>query len=88
MLSLSVLDKPSTLLLYGAWDPRAALDWGSSPVQSVEHLQLASSYGLFHRMTGLGARPEVVLEGSYDGQHWTEIEFMYKPGNMSRPPLS
>ncbi|KAK7807179.1 hypothetical protein U0070_018170 [Myodes glareolus] len=78
-----VLDKPSTLLLYGAWDPRAALDWGSSPVQSVEHLQLVSSYGLFRWMTGLGGRPEVVLEGSDDGQHWTEIEFMYKPGNFA-----
>ncbi|CAD7676977.1 unnamed protein product [Nyctereutes procyonoides] len=53
---------------------------------TVEHLQLANSYGLFRRMTGLGGRPEVVLEGSYDGQHWTEIEFMYKPGNLSRPP--
>ncbi|KAG8517993.1 Lipase maturation factor 2 [Galemys pyrenaicus] len=53
---------------------------------SVEHLQLANSYGLFRRMTGLGGRPEVVLEGSYDGQHWTEIEFLYKPGNVSRPP--
>ncbi|KAF6119495.1 lipase maturation factor 2 [Phyllostomus discolor] len=38
---------------------------------AVEHLQLASSYGLFRRMTGLGGRPEVVLEGSYDGHHWT-----------------
>ncbi|XP_077025411.1 lipase maturation factor 2 [Tamandua tetradactyla] len=53
---------------------------------AVEHLQLANSYGLFRRMTGLGGRPEVVLEGSYDGSHWTEIEFMYKPGNVSRPP--
>ncbi|XP_049740728.1 lipase maturation factor 2 isoform X2 [Elephas maximus indicus] len=53
---------------------------------AVEHLQLANSYGLFRQMTGLGGRPEVVLEGSYDGNHWTEIEFMYKPGNMSRPP--
>lgn len=53
---------------------------------SVEHLQLANSYGLFRRMTGLGGRPEVVLEGSYDGHHWTEIEFMYKPGNVSQPP--
>lgn len=53
---------------------------------SVEHLQLANSYGLFRRMTGLGGRPEVVLEGSHDGHHWTEIEFMYKPGNVSRPP--
>lgn len=38
---------------------------------TVEHLQLAHSYGLFRRMTGLGGRPEVVLEGSYDGHHWT-----------------
>lgn len=53
---------------------------------TVEHLQLANSYGLFRRMTGLGGRPEVVLEGSYDGHQWTEIEFMYKPGNLSRPP--
>ncbi|XP_045690829.1 lipase maturation factor 2 isoform X2 [Phyllostomus hastatus] len=53
---------------------------------AVEHLQLANSYGLFRRMTGLGGRPEVVLEGSYDGHHWTEIEFMYKPGNVSWPP--
>lgn len=88
---------------------------------TVEHLQLANSYGLFRRMTGLGGRPEVVLEGSYDGHQWTvsapwarnpgiglggrkggepgssylhnpaglgtqEIEFMYKPGNVSRPP--
>lgn len=37
---------------------------------TVEHLQLANSYGLFRRMTGLGGRPEVVLEGSYDGHHW------------------
>ncbi|XP_036904583.1 lipase maturation factor 2 [Sturnira hondurensis] len=53
---------------------------------AVEHLQLANSYGLFRRMTGLGGRPEVVLEGSYDGHRWTEIEFMYKPGNVSWPP--
>ncbi|KAF5928242.1 hypothetical protein HPG69_014847 [Diceros bicornis minor] len=41
---------------------------------TVEHLQLANSYGLFRRMTGLGGRPEVVLEGSYDGHHWTGKE--------------
>ncbi|KAH0514432.1 Lipase maturation factor 2 [Microtus ochrogaster] len=49
--------------------------------------QLASSHGLFYRMTGLGEQPEVVLEGSYDGQHWTEIEFVYKPGNGKEPVI-
>ncbi|XP_036286017.1 lipase maturation factor 2 isoform X2 [Pipistrellus kuhlii] len=40
---------------------------------AVEHLQLANSYGLFRRMTGVGGRPEVVLEGSYDRHHWTPV---------------
>ncbi|NXG69703.1 LMF2 factor, partial [Baryphthengus martii] len=53
---------------------------------AVERFQVVNSYGLFRRMTGVGGRPEVVLEGSYDGQSWTEIEFMYKPGNVSVAP--
>ncbi|XP_060632321.2 lipase maturation factor 2 [Anolis sagrei] len=53
---------------------------------AVDRYQLANSYGLFRRMTGVGGRPEVVVEGSYDKKSWTEIEFMYKPGNVSGPP--
>ncbi|XP_072216729.1 lipase maturation factor 2 isoform X2 [Excalfactoria chinensis] len=53
---------------------------------AVERFQVVNSYGLFRRMTGVGGRPEVVLEGSYDKQSWTEIEFMYKPGNVSAAP--
>ncbi|XP_009281877.1 PREDICTED: lipase maturation factor 2, partial [Aptenodytes forsteri] len=45
---------------------------------AVERFQVVNSYGLFRRMTGVGGRPEVVLEGSYDKQTWTEVEFMYK----------
>ncbi|MEQ2291027.1 hypothetical protein AMECASPLE_009221 [Ameca splendens] len=52
----------------------------------VDRYQLANSYGLFRRMTGVGGRPEVVIEGSKDGNTWTEIEFMYKPGNLSASP--
>ncbi|XP_059191994.1 lipase maturation factor 2a [Centropristis striata] len=52
----------------------------------VDRYQLVNSYGLFRRMTGVGGRPEVVIEGSMDGISWTEIEFMYKPGNMSASP--
>lgn len=76
----------------------------------VDRYQLVNSYGLFRRMTGVGGRPEVVIEGSHDGVTWTvsmatqirlqfqgflvnslldllqEIEFMYKPGNLSAPP--
>ncbi|XP_067173727.1 lipase maturation factor 2 [Apteryx mantelli] len=53
---------------------------------TVERFQVVNSYGLFRRMTGVGGRPEVVLEGSYDKRIWTEIEFMYKPGNLSTAP--
>ncbi|XP_069621576.1 lipase maturation factor 2 [Ranitomeya imitator] len=54
--------------------------------KAVDEYQLVNSYGLFRRMTGVGGRPEVVVEGSYDKLTWTEIEFMYKPGNISAPP--
>ncbi|XP_013858937.1 lipase maturation factor 2a isoform X2 [Austrofundulus limnaeus] len=54
--------------------------------EAVDRYQLVNSYGLFRRMTGVGGRPEVVIEGSSDGVAWTEIEFMYKPGNLSASP--
>ncbi|NWI00496.1 LMF2 factor, partial [Tichodroma muraria] len=39
--------------------------------RAVERFQVVNSYGLFRRMTGVGGRPEVILEGSYDGHSWT-----------------
>jgi len=53
----------------------------------VQELNLISSYGLFRRMTGVGGRPEVIIEGS-DSMNgpWKEYHFMYKPGNMSESP--
>jgi len=38
-------------------------------------------------MTGVGGRPEVILEGSnHLDKEWKEYEFLYKPGNISRTP--
>lgn len=54
---------------------------------AVEHLQLANSYGLFRRMTGLGGRPEVVLEGSYDGHHWT-VSLLWAHVVMPAPDIA
>lgn len=39
--------------------------------EAVDRFQLVNSYGLFRRMTGVGGRPEVVIEGSGDGVTWT-----------------
>ena len=40
-------------------------------------------------MTGVGGRPEVIIEGSNDmNTGWKEYDFLYKPGNVSvRPGL-
>jgi hypothetical protein len=61
---------------------------------------VTSSYGLFRKMTGMGQtrkdkfgrrvsvvnRPEIIIEGSYDGTSWSEIHFLYKPGKVDRAP--
>ncbi|HKI85034.1 MAG TPA: lipase maturation factor family protein, partial [Candidatus Krumholzibacteria bacterium] len=47
-------------------------------------LQLVNPYGLFAVMTT--DRPEIILEGSSDGEHWKPYEFRYKPGKLSRRP--
>lgn len=47
---------------------------------------LVNSYGLFRRMTGVEARPEVALEGSMDGKVWKEMLFKYKPTLPDRSP--
>ena len=53
---------------------------------AVERFQVVNSYGLFRRMTGVGGRPEVVLEGSYDGQSWTVSRLAWgRPLGSSRP---
>lgn len=39
--------------------------------EMVDRYQVVNSYGLFRRMTGVGGRPEVVIEGSSDGVTWT-----------------
>lgn len=45
---------------------------------------VTSPYGLFATMTK--TRPEIVIEGSRDGETWTEYEFRYKPGRVDRAP--
>ncbi|EEB19962.1 conserved hypothetical protein [Pediculus humanus corporis] len=50
----------------------------------LEHLQIVNSYGLFRRMTGVGGRPEVIIEGANDLKGpWYEYNFKYKPGNVN-----
>ncbi len=45
---------------------------------------LVNRYGLFAVMTT--SRPEIIVEGSNDGETWLAYEFPYKPGDVMRPP--
>src|SRR5437773_8614617 len=48
----------------------------------AQTFHIVNRYGLFAVMTT--ARPEIVIEGSNDGEHWREYYFRYKPGLESR----
>ncbi len=52
---------------------------------AVEPFRIANRYGLFAIMTT--TRPEIVVEGSVDGETWRAYEFKYKPGDPKRRPV-
>src|SRR5262249_30417842 len=51
----------------------------------LEPLRLVNGYGLFAVMTT--TRPEIIIEGSTDGQSWQPYEFKYKAGDLARSPV-
>ena len=60
--------------------------WNRSIARAVAPFQWVNPYGLFAVMTK--DRPEIVIEGSNDGQNWKPYGFRYKVSdNRDRPPL-
>jgi lipase maturation factor 1 len=53
-------------------------------LDTVASFRSVNAYGLFAVMTT--TRPEIVLEGSDDGQTWAEYEFKYQAGDLRRRP--
>jgi hypothetical protein len=51
---------------------------------SLGPLRIVNGYGLFRVMTK--SRPEIVVEGSADGNEWLPYEFKWKPGALDRAP--
>ena len=47
--------------------------------------EIVNTYGLFAVMTT--TRPEIIVEGSNDGETWLPYEFKYKPGGLARRPM-
>lgn len=59
---------------------------GGAILHVADSFRLVNSYGLFAVMTT--TRPEIIVEGSRDGEHWSAYEFRFKPGDPNRmPPL-
>jgi len=53
-------------------------------IQAVQPFRSINNYGLFAVMTK--TRPEIIIEGSNDGQDWRAYEFRYKPGDLKQRP--
>jgi predicted DCC family thiol-disulfide oxidoreductase YuxK len=53
-------------------------------VKYTAPLEIVNSYGLFATMTT--SRPEIIVEGSMDGESWMAYSFPYKPGDLGRAP--
>ena len=53
-------------------------------VKYTAPLEIVNSYGLFATMTT--GRPEIIVEGSMDGETWKAYSFSYKPGDLARAP--
>jgi len=58
--------------------------WVQSASSYIQSTRTVNPYGLFGRMTT--RRPEIVLQGSRDGENWKSYEFRYKPGDPRRAP--
>jgi hypothetical protein len=76
---LSLVVASDTFGLPVPW-PRAVI----SAVDVVSPFRSVNSYGLFAVMTM--SRPEIVVEGSADGEVWRPYVFRWKPGDVTRRP--
>jgi hypothetical protein len=93
----------SSVLTLSVLDPtfqQSLPSFVGSAYSSMEKYRVTGAYGLFRTMTGVGtvqlddeqlvsvgARPEIVLEGTKDGgQTWSEYHFKYKPGDVASAP--
>ena len=66
---------------------RRPIPWPRPLQQLAEWIapfHIDNGYGLFAVMTT--SRPEIILEGSENGQEWKVYEFRYKPGDLGHPP--
>ncbi|HYK89167.1 MAG TPA: lipase maturation factor family protein, partial [Acidobacteriota bacterium] len=79
VLVFTTMSLSATLRVTFPW-PRVA----EALHEKVAPFRSFNSYGLFAVMTT--TRPEIIVEGSNDGQTWMPYEFRWKPGDLKRRP--
>src|SRR5712691_454625 len=84
VLSLLSLGREIVSTLPRAQGLGLAPGWSDRVMTWVAPFRSFNGYGLFRVMTT--ERPEIIIEGSWDGEHWSEYEFRYKPGAVTRRP--
>jgi lipase maturation factor 1 len=74
------------LSVSGVWQVFFAAPFESEGalVRIAQPFQIANTYGLFATMTT--SRPEIIVQGSNDGETWVDYDFRYKPGDLRQPP--
>jgi predicted DCC family thiol-disulfide oxidoreductase YuxK len=85
MIVLVITLPINATLIFSAFKPNA--EW-PRPIATVagylESFHIVNGYGLFRVMTK--TRPEIIIEGSADGNEWAPYEFRWKPGDLTRAP--
>jgi hypothetical protein len=69
----------SGLELWGVFEER-----DSALVRVAAPFGIVNTYGLFAVMTT--SRPEIIVQGSNDGETWLDYEFKFKPGDLKKAP--
>lgn len=64
------------------FDKSKSLDFMLPYMRFLYPFRTSNPYGLFAMMTK--NRPELIIEGSNDGQHWMEYGFKYKPAALNK----
>ena len=77
VLLLSGLEMANTFFDYSA-------DTGNALLHLAGPFNIVNSYGLFAVMTT--TRPEIIVQGSNDGEAWLDYEFPYKAGDLKQRP--
>ncbi|MNK07416.1 hypothetical protein D3C87_253300 [compost metagenome] len=82
-IAVLILVPPSLFWIFKTFKEKSkVLDFFLPVMRFLYPFRISNPYGLFAIMTK--SRPELVIEGSNDGEHWKAYEFRNKPGAPER----